>query len=177
MLLSALRDNALHYLLMYTYCLTLMVWKLNVRHGPDVPIDEYEVWLCRSWVSMGQKVDAEVFWTTATRNLKWVTCIHTQDPALTLSSIIGLSSAIIPQPEPVPFLLLMPQCLYSHKEWLTEMANACCPCQTDIHSSGSIPASCLSYKHFEALPLLFPLSLCTFMQRLKGLTHVRYSEY
>lgn len=35
-----MRDNALHYLLMYMYCLTLMVWKLNVRHGPDVPIDD-----------------------------------------------------------------------------------------------------------------------------------------
>lgn len=43
LLFSALRDNALHYLLMYMYCLTLMVWKLNVRHGPDVPVDEYEV--------------------------------------------------------------------------------------------------------------------------------------
>lgn len=45
LLLSALRDNASNYLLMYMYYVTLMVWKLNVRHGPDVPIDEYEVCL------------------------------------------------------------------------------------------------------------------------------------
>lgn len=114
MLLSALRDNALHYLLMYTYCLTLMVWKLNVRHGPDVPIDEYEVWLCRSWVSVGQKVDGEVFWTTATKNLKWVTCIHTQDPALTLSCWAALSTwALL-------LFLYQSQCLSSNASMLAK---------------------------------------------------------
>lgn len=74
-----------------------------------------------------------------------------------LRSIINLSSVIIPQPELVPVLFPVLQCLCSHKERLVEMANVCCPCQTDSNSLGCIPGSCLSHRHFEALPLPFPL--------------------